>query len=125
MSILQKVAAQEWGAEKRASVGRAQLATKSTPACAQAAASKTGVTDLGKPRPRTRGTGIVSGPVTPLMPKKEVGVSCVTPSSSFPPPQRAALQALRVLNARVTQRDCSDHAELPAITYVSKFLFRA
>jgi len=63
MSILHEVAAQEWDAEKRASVRQGHLPTKSTQRRARAAVSKTGVDLSG---PCTRRTGITGWPVVPF-----------------------------------------------------------
>jgi hypothetical protein len=106
-------------------VGQAHLPTKSSPAHARAAVSKTGVTDLGKPRSVTRGTGISGRPVMPLIKLMRLLGGFVTLSSGFPPPEDLPFEFPSPSRLGVTQCDCSDHAELPAIKYVSKFPNRA
>ena len=94
-------------------------------ACMSGSFQNRGVTDLGTPRPCTRGTGITGGPVPPVMPllpKKSPSLEVSGPSQAVSPfLEGLPFKSTSALKAQVTQRDCSDHAEVPAIIFISQF----
>ena len=94
-------------------------------ACTSGGFQNKGVTDLGMPRPCTQGTGITGGPVPPVMPlppKKSPSLEVSGPSQAVSPLlEGLPFKSTSALKAQVMQCDCSDHAKVPAIIFISQF----